>query len=386
MKAWPDWDEFLRRLREDPVFREEVRRQVLTEDLLNLPAVVQAEFARAFGLIADLTEQVRENSWQIASLTERMERVEGQMAALTERMERAEAQIQENGRQIAENSRQIASLTEQVRENSRQIAALTERMDRAEAQIQENGRQIAENSRQIASLTEQVRENSRQIAALTERMERAEAQIQENGRQIAENSRQIASLTEQVRENSRQIAALTKALRDFQEAAERRFAALEQDVRDLKQGQARLEGTALEVWWTQYAPSYLGRWFRKVRVLTREALNDELEAAEDEGRLTAEDAEEVRRTDVVAVARDRKTQEEVWVVVEVSATVGLEDVTRAKRRADILARLGRRAVAIAAGREARPPVRAKARGLGVWVIEDGRRTVPDDSSLRQTSE
>jgi uncharacterized coiled-coil protein SlyX len=221
MKAWPDWDEFLRRLREDPVLREEVRRQVLTEDLLNLPAVVQAEFARAFGLIADLTEQVRENSRQIASLTERMERVEGQMAALTERMDRAEAQIQENGRQIA-------------------------------------------------------------------------------------------SLTEQVRENSRQIAALTEALRDFQEAAERRFAALEQDVRDLKQGQARLEGTALEVWWAQYAPSYLGRWFRRMRVLTREALNDEMEAAEDEGQLTAEDAEEVRRTDVVAVARDRKTREEVW--------------------------------------------------------------------------
>jgi uncharacterized protein YoxC len=323
MKAWPDWDEFLRRLREDPVFREEVRRQVLTEDLLNLPAVVQTEFARAFRLIADLTEQVRENSRQIASLTERMERVEGQMAALTERMDRAEAQIQEN-------SRQIAALTEQVRENSRQIAALTERMDRAEAQIQENGRQIA---------------------------------------------------------------ALTKALRDFQEAAERRFAALErevaglrQDVEGIRRGQARLEGTALEVWWAQYAPSYLGRWFRGMRVLTREALNDELDAAEDEGRLTAKDAEEVRRADVVAVARDRKTREEVWVVVEVSATVGLEDVTRAKRRADILARLGRRAVAIAVGREARPPVRAKARGLGVWVIEDGRRTVPEDSPLRQTSE
>jgi hypothetical protein len=193
MKAWPDWDEFLRRLREDPVFREEVRQQVLTEDLLNLLAVVQTEFARAFRLIADLTEQVRENS--------------------------------------------------------RQIASLTERMDRAEAQIQENGRQIA---------------------------------------------------------------ALTKALRDFQEAAERRFAALEREVAGLRQDVGDLKGTVLEVWWAQYAPSYLGRWFRKMRVLSREALNDELEAAEDEGRLTAEDAEEVRRTDVVAVARDRKMQGEVW--------------------------------------------------------------------------
>jgi hypothetical protein len=121
-----------------------------------------------------------------------------------------------------------------------------------------------------------------------------------------------------------------------------------------------------------------------MRVLSREALNDVLEAAEDEGRLTAEDAEEVRRADVVAVARDRGTQEEVWVVMEVSATVGLEDVTRAKRRADILARLDRKAVAVAAGKKVGPHARAKAKELGVWVIEDGRRTVPEEPPLRET--
>jgi delta-aminolevulinic acid dehydratase/porphobilinogen synthase len=54
MKAWPDWDEFVRRLREDAAFREEVRRQVLTEDLLNLPAVVQAGLAHAAAQIAAL--------------------------------------------------------------------------------------------------------------------------------------------------------------------------------------------------------------------------------------------------------------------------------------------------------------------------------------------
>jgi delta-aminolevulinic acid dehydratase/porphobilinogen synthase len=61
MKAWPGWDEFVRRLREDPAFREAVRRQVLTEDLLNLPAVVQAGLAHGRAEIAALAEQVREN-------------------------------------------------------------------------------------------------------------------------------------------------------------------------------------------------------------------------------------------------------------------------------------------------------------------------------------
>jgi hypothetical protein len=321
MKAWPDWDEFVRRLREDAAFREAVRRQVLTEDLLNLPAVVQAS-------LAALTEQVRENGRQIAALTE----------ALREFREAAD--------------RRFAAAEAQIAENGRQIAALTDRMERAEAQIRENGRQIA-------ALTEALREF----------------------RDAAE--RRFAAAEAQIAENSRQIAALTEALREFRDAADRRFAALERDVRDLKQGQARLEGTALEVWWTQYAPSYLGRWFRGMRVLTREALNDVLEDAEDEGRLTVEDAEEVRRADVVAVARDRGTQEEVWVVMEVSATVGSEDVTRAKRRADILARLDRKAVAVAAGKKVGPHARAKARELGVWVIEDGRRTVPEEPPLRE---
>ena len=120
--------EFLRLLREDEAFREEVRRQLLTDRLLTLPDRVEENFERAFRLIADLAE--------------RMNRVETQIAGLTE-------QVRENSRQIAENSRQIALLREQVRENSRQIALLRE-------QVQENSRQIAENSRQISRLAEQV--------------------------------------------------------------------------------------------------------------------------------------------------------------------------------------------------------------------------------------
>jgi hypothetical protein len=88
MKAWPDWDEFVRRLREDPVFREEVRRQVLTEDLLNLPAVVSR--------VLDLQRQT-------------LEVLRGFMEATDRRFAAAEAQIAENGRQIA-------ALTEALRE------------------------------------------------------------------------------------------------------------------------------------------------------------------------------------------------------------------------------------------------------------------------------
>jgi predicted nucleic acid-binding Zn-ribbon protein len=311
MKAWPDWDEFVRRLREDAAFREAVRRQVLTEDLLNLPAVVQAG-----------------------------------LAALADRMERAEAQIRENGRQIAENSRQIAALTE----------ALREFRDAAERRFAAAEAQIAENSRQIAALTEQVRENSRQIATLAE--------------QVRENSRQIA-------ENGRQIAALAEALRDFQAATDRRFAALEDDMGEVK-------GRGLEVEWTLKAPAYLGEYLDRTRVLSHNVLASMTAEARKAGRLTRGEAVDALRADVVCEAQDPATGERVRVVIEVSWRIGLEDVERARSRAALWSRLGLRAVAVAAGREADEAVRAKARELGVWVIEDGRRTVPEEPPLRET--
>jgi hypothetical protein len=184
MKAWPDWDEFVRRLREDPAFREEVRRQVLTEDLLNLPAVVQAG-----------------------------------LAALADRMERAEAQIRENGRQIAENGRQIAALTEALREFR---AAAERRFAAAEAQIAEN---------------------SRQIAALTDRRSGRRPRFRKTAGRLppsdSENSRQIAALTEALRDfqaaAKRRFAALERDVRG-----------LKDDVRTLQGSVGRLTGRDFE--------------------------------------------------------------------------------------------------------------------------------------------
>jgi len=143
---------FLELLDRDPAFREEVRRKLLTDELLALPERVERLRLEIHKEFERVWRAIQENNRQIAALTERMERVEAQ----------------------------IATLAQQVQENSRQIAALTERMERVEAQI--------------ATLAQQVQENSRQIAALTERMERVETQI--------------AALTEEVRDLRRTVGRM----------------------------------------------------------------------------------------------------------------------------------------------------------------------------------
>jgi hypothetical protein len=223
---------------------------------------------------------------------------------------------------------------------------------------------------QVLDLQRQTLEVLRGFMEATDRrFAAAEAQIQEN-------SRQIAALTEQVRENSRQIAALAEALRDFQAATDRRFAALQDDMGEVK-------GRGLEVEWTLKAPAYLGEYLDRTRVLPHGVLASMTAEAGKAGRLTRGEAADALRADVVCEAQDPATGERVRVVVEVSGRIGPEDVERARSRAALWSRLGLRAVAVAAGREADEAVRAKARELGVWVIEDGRRTVPEEPPLRE---
>ena len=118
---------FLELLDRDPAFREEVRRKLLTDELLALPERVERLRLEIHKEFERVWRAIQENNRQIAALTERMERVETQ----------------------------IATLAQQVQENSRQIAALTERMERVETQI--------------AALTEEVRDLRRTVGRMEER-------------------------------------------------------------------------------------------------------------------------------------------------------------------------------------------------------------------------
>lgn len=70
---------FVRRLREDPEFREEVRRQVLTDELLALPELVR----HLLDLQRQTLEVVREMAARMSAFVEavnaRLDRVEGRL-------------------------------------------------------------------------------------------------------------------------------------------------------------------------------------------------------------------------------------------------------------------------------------------------------------------
>ena len=110
----------------------------------------------------------------------------------------------------------------------------------------------------------------------------------------------------------------------------------------------RLEGSDLARRFADRAPAYLGsQGYKRVRVVPTADWADLIDDAVDQGQVTAAERNDLLRADSIIRARDH--EDEVWLVAEVSVTVDAHDVTRARRRAEVLAKLRGRARPCVAG-------------------------------------
>ncbi|MBI3329075.1 MAG: hypothetical protein HYZ81_20515 [Nitrospinae bacterium] len=92
-------EEVLDLLRTDSAFREEVRRQLLTEELLGLP-----------GLVRELAEAQRRTEEQVQQLIAQVQRQGEQIQLLAEQVRRQGEQIQQQGEQIGLFAQEVRAL------------------------------------------------------------------------------------------------------------------------------------------------------------------------------------------------------------------------------------------------------------------------------------
>ena len=206
----------------------------------------------------------------------------------------------------------------------------------------------------VATLTEQVTMLTGQMTTLTARVtELVEAQKRTDG--------QIAELIEAQKRTDRQITELTQVVRT-----------LVDDVGELK-------GDALENRYRNRVYAYFGRLLRPVHALSPDELTSLLEEAVDSGALSEAEADEVALADLVVRGRRREDGTQVYLAVEVSWSVDLNDVERAIRRANLLAKIGTPTMPVVAGRRATDEAKQLARMEQVWQLTDGRAVPPEPS-------
>ncbi len=126
---------FIQRLRRDPDFREEVRRLILTDELLALPARVESlraemheEFRRVWEVIGQLAEAQRRTEVRVEELAEAQRRTEVRVEELAEAQRRTEVRVEELAEAQRKTEARLESLAARVEE-------LAEAQKRTEAQV-----------------------------------------------------------------------------------------------------------------------------------------------------------------------------------------------------------------------------------------------------------
>ncbi len=181
------------------------------------------------------------------------------------------------------------------------------------------------------------------------------------------NQADFHALTGVVRDLADSQKELAEAQRELAEAQKR----TENTLTDVVKTQQkmlirldRLDGHMLEGSVARNLPAFLGREFRRCRVLER---CEFVEGLED--RLAEEELADLMRADVIASAK--RGDQTVHLVVEVSCTADADDLARATRRAAALDKAGFTAIGIVACESISPQTLAVARQHGLRVLTNG---------------
>ena len=217
------------------------------------------------------------------------------------------------------------------------------------------------------------------VAVVDDRMKEIRVVRQEFDRLVEAHARTEAALNRLSEAQARTEAVLnrlTEAQAQYQEASEARFARIEAvleqvvvQLQKLTDRTGKLEGRLLELTYQQKAGSYFGHLLRRPRAFLPAEIEDQLE-----GRLTQEEFRDLLAVDLLVSGRPRHLADapQIWLVVEISATVDRHDVERARQRADLLRRAGLRAIPTVAGEDATMGALEEAKTHKVLMLQDGR--------------
>ena len=227
-------------------------------------------------------------------------------------------------------------------------------------------------------LVEVQRRTEERIEALTERLETLEKRVEELAEAQRKTEERIGALTGRLETLERRVEELAEAQRRTEERLEslaEKIETLTTHMDTLATAHGRLEdrvgkmiGQMLELLYAKRAGAYFGRFLRRVQVVETHSLEDRLES-----ELSPGEFNDLLLLDLLVKGRLRHAPEEreVWLAVEISATVDRTDVERAARRARLLRKAGYQAIPVAAGEKTTLGAEEAARLEKVALMRDG---------------
>ncbi len=328
-----DLSDLIRLLEQHPEWRSQLRRALLSDELLELPDLVReiAEIQRRH------SEMLAEHSQAIARLTE-------EVRLLAEAQRRTEQRVEE----LAQELRALAEAQRRTDERLEQLAEAQRRTEQRVEELAQELRALAETQRRTDERLEQLAEAQRRTDERLEQLAEAQRRTDERLEQLAEAQRR----TEQ------RLDELTQALNNTNENLNRLI--------ERQRGEAgRREGEQYEERTLRRAPLLFagGDGGSPIEPHIRRLISEWLMPIFVEQR-ELESIEDPTLTDIIWWKGEKV------LVVEVSIKVNGEDIARARRLADVLREIGLDATPVVIGEEwasMDTPVIAREQGVE-WMV------------------
>ncbi len=214
-------------------------------------------------------------------------------------------------------------------------------------------------------LAEAQQHTEERLGQLAEAQQRTEQRLADRMDQLAAG---MAQLAEAQQRTEVQVAKLGAAMEELV----KRTGKLTDEV-------GRLKGYMLERTYRERAPSYFQGLLRRIHALSVEEVAALVEEAEARGVISDANRIDLVATDLIVHGIRREDGAEVYLVVEISAGIGRNDVNRAAWRAPLLGKVTRKAVLpVVAGDWMTSEAEEAAKGARVWCILDGQTKSPDE--------
>ena len=224
----------------------------------------------------------------------------------------------------------------------------------------------AEHSERIERLervVQQLADTMAQLVGVVQSIVQELADLRETVNGLIRGQEELRASVAELRETMEGLAEAVERLIEWQVLAEQRFQRIEDRL-------GQLIGWRLEEEYAKHAYAYFGTHLRKIR---RADLEEIFEKAT--RKLSITEVKDLSRADLILQGQLRfADQREVYLVMEVSATLDVNDVTRASRRADLLSRAGFPCIPVVGGEKMAAAVEDSARELNVAIALDGGLT------------
>ena len=355
--------ELLHILDEYPEVLAELRRKLLTDDLLAMPESVRA--------IRETQREMQETQRRIADLlnqtAERLDALEARQAQHDARLVRIEAKQDQSDARLT----RIEASQERMEARQDQSDARLERIETKQDQSD-------------ARLT--------RIEASQERMEARQDQMEATQSEMLQWQANADKRFDRIESSQERMETTQAETLEWQANADKRFDRMEarQERMDGKLG--NLTGEALERRaiddFYHVARSEFGvartemihvstRHLRAISNRLVEPYEARIDVAKTNGLITIDEEFELKHADFVARGYSRQDANPVWFVAEVSGTIAFDDIRRAHERADILSRaLSETVIPVAYGLRVSDRLRVVAETRGVRIA---MRPQPDEN-------